>query len=282
MDYESLLHGIAWTKSKWGPPKLYRRRKCKKYIDFSYSGLRQRGDDYWLHLERMGEKELGEEVINCFLNIKEFNCHIDNPGTDKGDKLVQNLKNAVDALPDAYAALAGCTIENVDFRQKSIRSRIDQIYFCLCAIDPDFPTFVRKVPATKLMHMALPALFVMWDNDIIKSYDVPLMGDTPFYSAFLMLMQENIRHIRETNPKGTDMTSQELARQINKQCGYDSLAMPRLLDIANYAVSRKGSGIQKCSKCIEVTNRRLETVEWYDERFKPGLFRILGRAPVGG
>ena len=106
MDYEGLLHGIAWTKSKWGPSKLYRRRKCKKYIDFSYSGLRQRGDDYWLHLQRMGEKELGEEVINCFLNIKEFNCHIDNPGTDKGDKLVQNLKNAVDALPDAYAALA--------------------------------------------------------------------------------------------------------------------------------------------------------------------------------
>lgn len=278
MEYHTFLNAIMWTEKFWADrragKKLIRKRKCRKYSDFSYPGLRSRGDPYWLHLERMSEKQLAEEVIDCFLNSKEWSCHIDSPGSDKGDKFVRNLKNAVDALQNGYAAVAGSRIENVEFSVKSNQSRIDQIYHCLCAIDPDWPTVIRKVAASKLMHMALPSLFVMWDRGIIKSYRIPLMGDTPFYSAFLMLMQENIRHIRETNPKGTDVTNEELAKQINEECGCKNLTIPRLVDMANFAVSQEKSGIGKCIRCVETTNRALERVEWHDERFKPGLFRI--------
>lgn len=271
MDYEEFSKAIAWTIEYWACRKEKRQSsrkcECKKFSDFSYAALRERGDDYWLHLERMSEDDLDEEIINCFLNSPPWYCYLPDPGTVERRQVVGNLKKAVDQLRDAYAALIGFRIEDIDF-QNSNMVIIDHIYFSFCTIDPEA---FRKVPASKLMHMALPSLFIMWDDDIIKSYRVPkLEGYLSSYTTFLMLMQENVRHIKETNPTGSSVTNEELFRQINKQCGEKDLPITRLLDIANYAISRNKERYQKCHRCIEATNSKLAVMQWYpDERFKP-------------
>lgn len=270
MEYDKFLAAILWTKAERGKRKLKREPGCQKYQDFSYVALRARGDNYWLHLEKMNKAELEEEIIDCFLNAKGWFCHLDSPGTPRGQRMVCNLKKAVDKLPDFYADLKDFRLEDMDFGGDNL-FLIDQVYSIFRQIKPKF----GAVPASKLMHMALPNLFMMWDDGIIKKYGVKKQVLLYFerrvwsYTAFLMLMQENIRHIKETNPRGSSVTNQELLRQINTQCGGKGLPITRLLDMANFAVSRKGSGIKKCSKCIEVTKRRLAALAWYCELAKP-------------
>jgi len=269
MEYDKFLAAILWTKAEWGKRKPKRESGCQKYQDFSYVALRARGNNYWLHLEKMNKAKLEKEIIDCFLNTRRWFCYLDPPGTPRRQRMVCNLKKAVDKLPDFYAALKGFGLEDMHFGKCNLWL-IDQVYSIFRQIEPKF----GAVPASKLMHMALPNLFMMWDGAIIKEYGVKKQGLPGFgrrvwsYTAFLMLMQENIRHIKETNPRGSSVTNQELFQQINGRCGYDNLPITRLLDIANYAVSRKGSGI-KCSKCIKATNSKLKAMKWYDERYKP-------------
>lgn len=281
MEYQEFLDAIAWTKDKWKRRKPTREPRCQKYACFNYSALRERGDDYWLHLEKMDEAKLGKEIIDCFLNTKKWACRLPSPDTDKGIDMVKNLRKAVDQIEEReyYAVLKGFRIEDINLQgccvhqgvEKPILYIIDSIYSIFRQVKPKF----GAVATSKLMHMALPNLFIMWDDMIIKEYGVRKQVLPYFeravwsYTAFLILMQENIHHIKETNPGGSSLTNQVLFQQINQQCGEKGLSITRLLDIANYAVSREKNTYQKCHRCIEVTKHRLEALAWYVELAKP-------------
>jgi hypothetical protein len=256
MEYEAFLRGIAWTQDVWTRDE--KRRKLPQ--DDSYEALRRRVYDYWIHLRLMTEAQLGKEVISEFLNTRRWNCHLDSPERTNGKMIVCNLKEALEHLPECYIALRSFELANIDFHNQNVLSLIAWIYSKFRQIKPRF----GPVPASKLMHMALPNLFMMWDNAIFKSYRVPrdLFGERS-YVAFLLLMQENIRHIKETHPVGSCMTSEELSRQIIMQCGYDDLPITRLLDMANYAVGHPEMAAPaiKCQRCIEMTNRRLDDLQ---------------------
>jgi hypothetical protein len=179
MDYERFLQGIAWTKNDWGQRKPADKPKCQKYSSFGYSALRQRGDDYWLHLEKMDRDTLGEEIINCFLNTKIWSVHLPRPNNPDRGKLLINLKRAVDKLPEYYASVQSLRIEEIDFKEiavlegieRPVTFVIDSIYAILRNVEYNF----SKVAASKLMHMALPNLFMMWDRAIINDgYHVPM------------------------------------------------------------------------------------------------------------
>lgn len=268
MQYDKFVGAISWTKAARGIRKHKPDIRCKKYQDFSYAALRARGDDYWLHLEKMNAADLGEEIIDCFLN--KWKCRLPKPSTEKGKELTRNLKNAVDKLPEHYASLKGFRLEGMRFDEGNLWV-IDQIYSIFCQIEPKF----GAVPASKLMHMALPGLFVMWDDDIIKEYGLrkqvlPYFGrQVRSYTAFLILMQENVRHIKQTSPMGSSMTHDELFREINAQLGEKGLPIARLLDMANFAISRRRITYQKCDECIEVARQRVKTMRWYSELAKP-------------
>jgi hypothetical protein len=267
---DDFVQAIAWTKKEWMKRPKRPERRCPKYSCFSYKDLRLRGDDYWLHLENMSESDLATEIINCFLNTRRWDCHLYRPETPQGKETVRNLKKAVAQLTDYYTALERFSLDDIEF-QKETTFWIDCIYSFFRQIKPKF----GAVAASKLMHMALPNLFMMWDDDIIKEYGVrkqvlPYFGRPVWsYAAFLVLMQENIRHIKETNPLGSCVTNQELYLKINEHIGEMNLPVTRLLDMANFAISRGKITYQKCHRCIDVTKRRLEALEWYDEQAKP-------------
>lgn len=273
MEFEQFSVGIAWTKNEWGCDT--ERRQLSK--DFHYESLRKRGDNYWLHLERMSEAELGEKIITRFLNTPEWMCRIHKPDSTKGKEVLRNLKRTVDRLPEYYAALESLRIEDTDFQavtflkgtQVPVLLVVAEIYATFCEIIPRF----GPVSASKLMHMALPNLFIMWDDAIIKEYHVPSYpSDKPQYVTFLILMQETFCHIKETHPAGSNITNRDLIRQINEQFGYADLSTTRLLDIANYAVGHpeKWAPNIKCKRCCERANARLDGLEAFINQY-PGF-----------
>jgi hypothetical protein len=195
-------------------------------------------------------------------------------------QVVHNLQNALTKLSPYYQAVAALDLENADLQAFASSSGVGspviliilEIYATLSHIQPRF----GPVPASKLMHMAIPDLFIMWNDAIIKEYHVPSYpSDRPQYLAFLVLMQENIRHIRATYPGSTS----QFVNNLNTECGYTGLPMTRLLDIANYAVGHpeKGAPHIKCEQCCEKANQRLRQLEdFIKQQFTPaklGRFR---------
>ncbi len=235
MDYKELEKGIKYSEDKRPPNRAW---------EYTYRRLRQRDiqePGYWLHLERMDVTRLATEIIDGFLN--PWKCRLPRPCTDKGWQVVINLERAVHQLPQYYASLATFGIEHVDFqcpvtlkgKRESIRNVIDSIYSIFLQIEGFGPT-----AASKLMHMALPDLFVMWDDGIIQRYCMPkqklpgLKQAKKSYLAFLILMQENIRHVIESYPLASELTGPEVVQSI--QVKHNNLSLPRLLDMANMAV----------------------------------------------
>ncbi|MBI2852249.1 MAG: hypothetical protein HYX84_03995 [Chloroflexi bacterium] len=268
MNYEEFIEGINWTKQEWA--RMDRNRNLSE--EFHYENLRKRGDEYWLHLERMTEDELAKETIDRFLNTPEWSCHLDKPSSPNGNEIVRNLKRAIDQLRQLYATLDGLNIVDIDILSNFVV--IGGIYTTFCDIKPRF----GPVPTSKLMHMALPNLFVMWDNAIISGYRVPAYpSDKPQYLPFLVLMQENARHIWNTRQAHSHEDLRDFVTRINKECGYEGLSLPRLLDIANYAVGHQDRKAP-CEICCKKTNTRLQEIETTVSQhlgpdFKLGRFR---------
>lgn len=276
MDCKDFLQGIMWTKQQW---TLAQSRRKLPYTS-SYEYLTQKSGINWLHLETMGANALSNQIVTGFLNTAEWNCHLPGPNKPEHVQMVANLKGAVDKLPPYYAALKNFKIYDLNFfgiaslgkSPVPISLVIAEVYATFCAIAPRF----GPVPASKLMHMALRELFVMWDNAIIKGYHVPSYpSDKPQYLPFLVLMQENARHIKQTDPAESNVTWADFLGRINQQCGYKGLSMARLLDIANYAVGhpKRGAPKIKCDTCCESANRILDQLESHINPFQG----VLGR-----
>jgi hypothetical protein len=154
-------------------------------------------------------------------------------------KVGDELKQAVEQLPQYYASLASFRIEDVDFqdREEPIRGVINSIYSILLQIKTKF----GRVPASKLMHMALPDLFVMWDDGIIQRHCIPkeklpgIKGKATSYICFLILMQENIRHVIESYPRASQLMVSQVIQGI--RAAHNNLSLPRLLDMCQFTNS---------------------------------------------
>lgn len=247
MDYTQFVVGIQYFNQKWP--------SSRGNPDHKYASLRRLGDNYWLHLENLSESQIQDQILDNFLNTPAWNCYIPHNG-------VPDLKRAVDQLPDYYATLRSDTIEEIDFQesvalkgtQVPVADVIDSIVSLFRQIKPKF----GLVPASKLMHMALPDLFVMLDRGIRQKYNVPthkLVGfDTPkwWYVAFLVLMQEQASHIATTYPGSIEIGRQAAIAQIRGK--YNGSPVPRLLDMANMAV--RDSRLPVCETCMTKAKAR--------------------------
>ena len=254
MHYSELEKGTEYFEYKWPP---YQGDSAEKY-----PALRRKGDQYWLHLERLNEDQLMDEIIDHFLNTKTWNARIPTQSFKNWKEVRAGLKNAVDQLPDYYAALDGFRIEDIDLQhgstqkgmgEESIRSLVNHIYSRFLQIK-GFGT----TAASKLMHMALPNLFVMCDRGILQRYCIPVeklpevKGKPRSYIAFLILMQENIRHVIESYPRASELTDPEVVQRI--QAEHNNLSLPRLLDMTNMAVRDCEQTI--CIPCMKKAKAR--------------------------
>lgn len=265
MNYGQFVNGITWTRAQWA---IIGKKKNLAAQRTSYEILRSRGDNYWLHLEKLNAIQLGNEIISGFLNTPEWSCHLDKPSSKNGKAIIQNLKSVLNQLPPYYDTLANQRIETLDFKARTVINIgtmpvlfvVSSIYSLFRQIKPRF----GPVPSSKILHMAVPNLFMMWDNAIFKNYGVPrdLFGYRS-YIAFLVLMQQSVQHIKESFSKGLNISYQNLCKHINNKFGYKNLPITRLLDIANYAIGGKNIGAPDidCPQCIEKANLILDGLE---------------------
>ena len=241
MLHSEFVRGIQYFKEKW-PSSLGNP-------GHKYSSLRARGDEYWLHLENLSQRDIETEILDGFLNTRAWGCRV-------ARKSVPALKITLDQLPEYYAALSRVRLEDIDFNGhvalKGSRVPIAYVIDCIVSLFRRIKPKFGLVPTSKLMHMALPDLFVMVDRGIRQKYQIPkhkLVGfDTPkwWYVAFLVLMQEQARHIADTYAASSDIESKIAIEQLKKE--YGDMPLPRLLDMANMAV--RDNKLPLCELCM--------------------------------
>jgi hypothetical protein len=274
MNFDTFIAAIQWTQQQWN---------ARVANGPTYQQLRARGNAYWLRLDLLNRQALENNVIRGFLNSQRWNCHLDDPGTANGIMIVNNLQQVLNRLPNGYGPLQNTRIEDPAMAQDPTMLAVADIYHEFLGIRPKW----GRVPSSKLMHLALPDLFIMWDNAIIKEFRVPNetipnLGRKRSYVAFLLLMHEYIQHIRATSPGGAGLTYPGLFQLVNQHCGYAAAPLPitRLLDIANYAVSAQGRGMAvppalngaRCRECCERAQVRLRGLILYCQRCRPGQY----------
>lgn len=211
----------------------------------SYQRLRERGDNYWLNLEELTKEEIREDVIGDFLN--KWLCRVSYDSVD-------SLKQAIDKIYPYYSALTEENIRDIKFgSRKRIDARtiisntkiIKEIMQYLLEVTPKF----GPIPASKLMHMAVPKLFVMWDTQIKDKYGIPNYYGSKqpeHYISFLKLMKIQINHAIDNFTEINGVSRDEAVRQIRLRDR--NLNMARLIDKYNFAV--RDDKIPLCSKCL--------------------------------
>jgi len=208
----------------------------------SYQRFRKRGEEYWLHLERISENQIKSEVIG-FLN--DWLCRVDH-------KSAISLGQILTILPPLYEVLKEEAIENIDFNELKVVEQqhlsnsdiIKKVMKCFLKVRPKF----GPVAASKLMHMAIPRLFVMWDTGIRTKYRIPTYYATNHarnYVNFLKLMQLQIRHAIDSYVKAYSVNTQTAIQQVRKEDNNSSIA--RIVDKYNFAV-RDGK-LRICAEC---------------------------------
>lgn len=174
MDYEHLFKGIEYYNEHY------------RHWVGSYRRLRERGNKYWLHLESMSENQIKNVVIG-FLN--DWLCRVDYRSSSS---LIQILE----ILPPLYEVLKGESIESIDFGElKAVEQQhlsnsdiIKEVMRCFLKVRPKF----GPVAASKLMHMAIPDLFLMWDTGIRSEYRIPTYYSEKVYHLASQYGQANI------------------------------------------------------------------------------------------
>lgn len=210
----------------------------------SYQLLRERGYKYWTHLEMLDEGQIRGQVIGSFLN--EWLCSV-------SYESAASLKQAVGKLSPFYLALKNETIENIRFdAEKNVKEKtlsnaeiIKEIMRCFLRVRPKF----GSVPASKLMHMAIPTLFVMWDTGIKKKHRIPTYyysDQAEWYVRFLKLTKVQINHAINDFMKVNAVDRQRAIQQIRARDG--NLTLARIVDKYNFAV--RDNAVDICDKCF--------------------------------
>ena len=247
MQWEELRRGAEYYTNKYS------------HWVYQYQSLRERGSEYWLHLERLDAGRIRNEIIGSFLN--RWLCRVNYESA-------RTLKEVLNKLPPLYLALCDESIEDVDFKQRkrvdgrllTIEDIITRIMGYFLSVRPKF----GPVPASKLMHMALSSLFVMWDTPIREAYGIPTYHQAPharWYVSFLKLMQIQANHAISNVMEIYGVDREEAIQHITKTITEDirgklkmrecpELTLARILDMYNFAI--RDVKLPICERCISL------------------------------
>ena len=230
MDYEQLSLGAKYYNEHY------------KHWVTDYQRLRERGNEYWLHLERLNENQIRDRIIG-FLN--DWLCRVAYQSTG-------SLRQILNSIPPFYATLKDESIERIEFNESKIVEKqrlsnsdiIKEIMNRFLKVRPKF----GPVAASKLMHMALPRLLVMWDTGIKSKYGIPTYhaaDHARHYLRFVKLMQLQIGHAVDSYVASRDVKTQTAIQRIRKEDGFSTL--PRIVDKYNFAI--RDRKLRICAVC---------------------------------
>lgn len=228
----------------------YYNERYPHWVD-GYKRLRAKGDEFWLHLEKLDEDQIRQEVIRGFLN--KWLCRVSYESTT-------SLHRAIGTLSRLYSAIEDETIDSIEFDahvsidgKRLSKARIaEMIMQRLLEVEPKF----GPVPASKLMHMAIPRLFMMWDTEIRRAYGIPVYyfsDHADWYVKFLKLMRCQINHAIDDFQEVNGVDRQTAISQIRSRDGNTTLT--RMLDKYNFAL--RDGRVKVCNQCLGSWKRNL-------------------------
>jgi hypothetical protein len=231
---------VHWLKLKEGIE--YYNRKYGHWVS-SYQRLKQRGQHYWQHLELLTEKRLRREILESFLNA--WLCRVDYQSCS-------SLAAQLQKLPPYYTALQNLRLESVNFQAPVMiiddRITVGEALESIINFFLDIEEKFGPVAASKLMHMALPDLCVMWDSGIRVCYQIPNYASTNhafWYVRFLESMQIQLKHVITSLQDTQRTTHSRLIEYLQKLDRRNSL--PRMLDKYNFSL--RDQGADTCDIC---------------------------------
>ncbi len=168
--------------------------ECKpnrEEFDWAVCLFNNKGEDraYFVHLymlqETMKNGQPGQALV-CFLN--HWNMRLDTDTTVTAinkwytDKVAKNLQY-----------LTQENLSEIDLNKGTIIGSIIDLYRGLYRLKG-----IKDTGASKILHLFIPELFVMWDNPIRQHYIGDCKGPGA-YILFMKKMQEIANHLRDEN-----------------------------------------------------------------------------------
>jgi hypothetical protein len=214
--------------------ELFEKHKLfKDYDDKWYNISREKTD--WENLHNLSVKEIKDEVI-WFLN--KWGCRI---GPQRAyDIVAKGIKGRSIAARPFLEVLNEETLEDINFdkmkevgrRQLSNFRIIHHIFSMFCDIRYRF----RWVATSKVLHMIIPKLFVMWDNDICAGYLLSPSASSYAYK-FMPLMKQEANEAIVTYMNDNRCDRKTAIEEITSACDGKSIA--KLVDEYNWIRFRK-------------------------------------------
>lgn len=207
-------------------------KKFKNYPwSYDYVYMRAKQTD-WQNLNTLSTEHIRNEVIRGFLN--PWKCRLPNT-VERANAIRTTYEEVISYLQ----ALGNETLQNIDFDkikkvddQKINHSQIiHHVFSRFSGMCDEF----RPVPASKLLHMICPALFVMWDHAIGRRYRLKLSTYNYTYK-FMPLMEQEANKAVDTYMKDRNCDRNTAIREIMATCYGKTLA--KLVDEYNWINTR--------------------------------------------
>lgn len=232
LTWDKFRRAVLSYKDKFGSADLYRGFS---YQDFMHGQLLQQ---LRTNPDAVPPNEIQDQVIGGFLN-RWGSCRLKNT-----EQLASGIRGSVIKLRHNLKALNEFRIETVDFEKKidvnkeelQLSQVIDRCYENLNNIKGVGPTVTSK-----LLHSLQPALFVMWDNNILPHYhqnDQQVKNTGAGYCVFLQIMQQIAMDVRRGFQSAVlDAANQDPADYLSKRMGYNPpKTMAKYLDEYNWMI----------------------------------------------
>lgn len=153
-----------------------------------------------MKLKKFSKKELKNDLYPLFLNVKRAGCEIEafllvlstwNIGRFKfvaSSFELEKFKRTVENLNPLFQKFSDLDFRTISFDK--YKRDVKKIFVALSDIKG-----VEKTGASKVMHLKVPEVFVMWDTYIRKFYGFD-KGDADDYFDFLEKMQKLFKNAK--------------------------------------------------------------------------------------
>ena len=185
-------------------------------------------DDLYDDARKIGWERIGEEWTAVFSFLNSWGrCRVEY--SKRFPEVYTQCMPYIKALKDER-------LEYVDFNKIKVvndeRLRISHvIHHVFDVLMNEVGGRFGAVATSKLLHIALPDLFVMWDNAISNGYDVKMTGYSYAYK-FMPRMKDELEEAIDDFIKHHPCSRDEAIGRIRKEANNESI--PKLIDEYNW------------------------------------------------
>jgi len=180
----------------------------------------------------LGEVPTGKvkDVVLGFLN--KWKCRI-----PVNDRIANAIKESFLGCAPFLRILGEQKLAEIDFMgtqtilDHTISNR--QVIRCIFAVFSDIGQRFSSVAASKTLHMIIPELFMIWDNDIAKNlYKIPKLNSFNYAYEYMPLMQKKANEVIESFMRAQSCNRDDAISEISKR--YHGKTLAKLLDEYNW------------------------------------------------